>query len=444
MSTLRVVLLIVALSSFGSCLDAQVYHPDSAHLWNRLHRALFVRTARDGVELGLDVLEPLLVNNSTHLLEGESHAELLSVLGEFNESAGSQRLGSPLQRAVLQHDLWAIFDWVSARNEGMQWVGYERASPQRKELQKSLAKAISKLALSTKEIESLPSNYANALASRKYATVYDLAAGATPFLPRDLLAPESTWVELAEPIAPIHTFDFGGRSFFRVFVCLPGGRQSTIEFLAKLRKVNRHDIVDVGLIPFEELDVQLPTFPPLTQFALVRQMAVIDNANEIRPTKITQSVQLRVLHDRKASPSDTTGADAFYRKMLRRASQDFYEFNLRRRTLFAGKHGGLHASDIDTKTIISPLRRHSVEPDPIANRTGAEIMAKSPVNLRQCVLCHREPNVYSFESFVQSNSLLRRPIPLFPKSENLVGDSALDWKRSQFSWGLYLGLVDDE
>lgn len=447
MNTSRVLPLAVALFTLSTVVDAQVYHQDPSHLWNRLHSALFVRTSRDGIEFGQDLIDPLLVNNSTHLLTGRSYTELLKVLDEFNNSAGSQKLGSPLQRAVLQHDLWAIFDWVSARQVGMQWVGYEPASQERRELQERLVQAISKLALPGNDVGTLTNNYSDAVASGRYAEAYDATAAETPFLPRDLLAPESSWVELAEPAAPVHTADFGGRSVFRVFVRLPGRRKNTIEFLETLRNVKHSDLVDVGRKPFEELNVQLPKFPPQTQFALVRQMTVIDKLKRIRPTQITQSVQIRVHHKRGKVNSSNAALEeevAFQRRKLKRASQDFYEFTLHRKTLFADRHGGLHPSDQATKTIISPLRRHGTEPDPISNRRGSEILEKSTVNLMQCVHCHREPNIFSFESFVQNNSLLRRPIPLFPKSDNRVGNAALAWKQSQFGWGLFRGLAGEE
>lgn len=422
-------------------VDAQVYHRDPAHLWNRLHRAAFVRTSDDGVEFGHDIIDPLLTRNSTHLLEGESHDRLLSALNAFNDAMSRERQGSSLQRAVLQHDLWAIFDWVTARQTGMQWVGRENPSSKRIALRQRLAEALSKLALSAREIEALPDNYADAVASQKYATEYDPNAFARHFLPPDLLQPASTWVELADPAAPVHTTDFGGRSVFRVFVRLPGGRERTIDFLKKLRGVEQKDLFDIAFKPFDQLDVKLPEFPPQTQFALVRQMMVINDKKQIQPTDITQSIQLRVHHDRRDSGAVVGDDMLFHARNLKRAKQDFYEFSLQRKTLFAGEHGGLHPSDHTTTTVISPLRQSGAERDPILNKAGAEIQRRSTVNVVQCVHCHRNPNVYSFESFMQIKRYPERPTSLMPKTENRVGRSALTWKQSQFSWGLFQGLV---
>src|SRR5262245_59712139 len=47
-----------------------VYDSNPDHLWNRLHRAFYVRTARNGEEYGHDELDPLLWDRTKHLLVG--------------------------------------------------------------------------------------------------------------------------------------------------------------------------------------------------------------------------------------------------------------------------------------------------------------------------------------------------------------------------------------
>ena len=54
-----------------------IYDSDSAHLWNRLHRALFVRTTSEGIEYGRDELDPLLWPESKFLLVGEHHKHVI-------------------------------------------------------------------------------------------------------------------------------------------------------------------------------------------------------------------------------------------------------------------------------------------------------------------------------------------------------------------------------
>jgi hypothetical protein len=85
-----------------------IYDPDPRHLWNRLHRALWVRTGPDGKEYGHDRLDPLLRKETKHLLEGESHAQAIAVLDEFLAARGEKLVNDPLKRAVLQRDLCAL------------------------------------------------------------------------------------------------------------------------------------------------------------------------------------------------------------------------------------------------------------------------------------------------------------------------------------------------
>src|SRR5262245_61497117 len=88
-----------------------IYDSDPNHLWNRLHRALCVRTTRNGEEYGHDELDPLLWSETKHLLVGPSHQQAIKLLDEFLSVNGSALGADPLKRAMLQRDLWAIFDW---------------------------------------------------------------------------------------------------------------------------------------------------------------------------------------------------------------------------------------------------------------------------------------------------------------------------------------------
>src|SRR5262245_2034777 len=67
---------------FGSQPHA-IYDSDPAHLWNRLHRALYVRSTRKGEEYGRDELDPLLWEETDHLLVGPSHQQAIKLLDEF-------------------------------------------------------------------------------------------------------------------------------------------------------------------------------------------------------------------------------------------------------------------------------------------------------------------------------------------------------------------------
>src|SRR5215475_13022315 len=60
-----------------------VYDSNPDHLWSRLHRAFYVRTARNGEEYGHDELDPLLWAETKHLLVGPSHQQAIKLLDEF-------------------------------------------------------------------------------------------------------------------------------------------------------------------------------------------------------------------------------------------------------------------------------------------------------------------------------------------------------------------------
>src|SRR5215213_10468785 len=94
-----------------------VYDPDADHPWNRVFRALYRRTAANGAEYGSDELDPLLWLDTTQLLDGPSHQQAVQVLDEFLATHAEQLIREPLKRAMLQRDLWTVFDWLAVQAE---------------------------------------------------------------------------------------------------------------------------------------------------------------------------------------------------------------------------------------------------------------------------------------------------------------------------------------
>ena len=95
-----------------------LYDPDPQHLWNRLHEALFIRTDLDGVQHGFDQLTLLYwagqapsYPGTKHLLIEPAYTQALATLDQFLSTQGERLIRDPLKRALLQHDLWALFDW---------------------------------------------------------------------------------------------------------------------------------------------------------------------------------------------------------------------------------------------------------------------------------------------------------------------------------------------
>src|SRR3984957_207410 len=79
---------------------------------NRLSVQLHARVAPEGKEFGIDTLDPLLWSETNYLLEGKSHRAALSLAGEFLRTTGARQVTDPLRRAILQRDIWAVYDWA--------------------------------------------------------------------------------------------------------------------------------------------------------------------------------------------------------------------------------------------------------------------------------------------------------------------------------------------
>ena len=208
-----------------------LYAADSGHLWNRVHRALFVVTGSDGTEYGFDSSAGPATDGLV-LLEEPRYSELLELLDEFLASSSISAV-DPVKRAVFQNDLWTAFD-ACAR--------FEAASAQAKRahaLQIGLARAIEKLALTAQEIKALPDNYAAAVQSGAFAKNDDPARRGEAFLPGELFDANGPWVQVAaapedQVTGRVHVETVSGRSGFEVYIRLPGGRQETLAYLDRL------------------------------------------------------------------------------------------------------------------------------------------------------------------------------------------------------------------
>jgi hypothetical protein len=170
--TLREMAVPAAASESSEKVGAP-YDPNPAHIWNRLDDALLIREGPTGAKYGADSLDPLLWRDTEHLLVQPSPARALRVLDQFLQTHAENLIQDSLKRAIFQRDLWALFDW------SVQWgpddegeASYEK---ERQELQIRLAEVLRRLALTSKEIESLPDNYAEAVASGVLAKEYDPA-----------------------------------------------------------------------------------------------------------------------------------------------------------------------------------------------------------------------------------------------------------------------------
>jgi RNA polymerase sigma factor (sigma-70 family) len=395
----------------------------------QVYRQLFTRTGQDGKPYDREELEPPLAPGSKFLTDGASHKQALAVLDAF--LAGSPEKMKPLQRAVLQHDLWAVLATtagptrerllVSARGRIQRTGSYEDegdgdlARPrQRRALQRRLVGAMRRLALSSREIAALPDNLAAAVKSGVFPKEFEPKRPERPFLPPDLVEADGAWLALANPtapeglVAPQHTAFVKGRSVFTVRLRLPGGRKATQAYLQNAARGH------------------VAQFPAGTQIALLRRMLLIDATGRLRPTPLTESVELRYYQkpERGREPVDL-GTPAV--------------FVLSRKDLFAGRNGGLR-----------PVGR--AEPAPYSFQARVGRMDVDPLELprplrqepllQSCASCHARKDG---RGGVHSVNALHAGAPGEPYglAGTTDGDqekATLRWVRKTYTWGLIQGL----
>ncbi|MEY2412902.1 MAG: hypothetical protein QOD84_1508, partial [Acidobacteriaceae bacterium] len=359
-----------------------IFDSDPNHIWNGTFECLFVRQSSGGKHFGADVVDPLLWADTRHLLTGASHRQALGCLDEFLKTHAESKVHDPVKRAVFQHDLWAVFDWVATG---------DNFPKRRSELETRLARVIRRVALTPEEVAALPDNYRDAIVSERFPTAYDSHSPLRPFLPPDLLRPDGAWLCLSahsdEPTANEH---FSGRSRFLIFIQLPGGREVTKAYVRKFRSWSAPLFLNDAQGHPYLLNLSLPQFPKGPQVLLLRQAIVINAQGNLVPTTMTESVQIRAYH------SITPGSNyTHYTNGPSSHDQDFFEFRMRRPELFTHPSGGLIAVQPGEKeyATFNPHGKDAFESASPFNEEG--------VVLERCRACHSDSGIHSVESRTQ-------------------------------------------
>jgi hypothetical protein len=440
--------------------ELSIYHADPEHLWNRLHKALFVRVGPDGRTYGQDRLEPLLWTGSKHLLEEKSNKRAVALLEELLKNKGEKLVEDPLKRAVLQRDLWLVFNWLED-DHGSKFFYEPALKPEevraaRDRLRRPLAAVIGRLALTPDQIKKLPDNYAAAVASGEFAKRFDPERPDKPYLPADLFAADGPWVCLGRPdgpIAPAHLRDTGTNVFtnsaFLLFCRLPAGRAATVDYLKRLRSFDQPLLVEAkGEKRVEKYfpNPQLPPFPVGTEVALVRRALLIASPNTPTATTLTESVQLRIYREVPEMTAQTVIAavdNGTAANMRAQSWQSFHELQLSRARLFAGRAGGLRAVGPDERDFHTPFSLvyhdefENREPDP----RGRSFSERSQGLVKKgCFACHSLPGVSSFNSYFNYRDHLHdrdtsaRAFSLLEMPASKVAGAAVKWKAERPNW----------
>jgi len=411
-SIAALVVVVLAMFALQRALEFRTagpgfYATEPQHPWNRLHSTLIVRHARGGQRFGDRELDPLLWPDSTHLLSRGSFERTLHVLDEFRSRGDALLIRDPMKRAMLQHDLWGVFDWLNAPDA----VGFPQ---QRAALSRRLAQLIRQLALSANEIERLPNNYALAVQANGNAQQLGDSNTDHPALPADLLNSDGPWRQLAYRfngrIGTAHEENTAtaGRSAFLMFVRLPDEQPDIVSLINRFNAWADEEASQdaetrrrAGYPPFE--------FQEGTRIALVRRMLVIDDRGTIRPTHITERVQLRVLEEQ--------------------SEQWFQLFSLNRRALVGGNPGRslVLISNHERGFELGPIRTPTAgDPFPFASK-----QLPPTVLMDTCSQCHKHHGLLSLARD-RFSSLGSRPANLSVTiQEGVDADATAVWKASR-------------
>jgi hypothetical protein len=120
--------------------------------------------------------------------------------------------------------------------------------------------------------------------------------------------------------------------------------------------------------------------------------------------------------------------------------QDFYEFRITRKDLFAGTAGGLHAvgpRDEEIIQFLSPPPDDPFEEAPPVRPGTSRTMAR-------CSGCHSRPGIHSVEAYRRGFIHLPRPAHLREYDRGQQERAAMLRKWENHSWGLLQGLMERE
>jgi hypothetical protein len=433
----------VAASPNPSETSTAIYDSNPSHIWNRVYAALLIRKDRSGTQFGADSLEPPLRFETEHLLTGPSHELALHVLDEFLQTHAENLIRDPIKHALLQRDLWAVFDWSVQQRSRLKRPDY---TEEKRKLQMRLAESLRRLALSSKEVAAFPDTYAQAVASGAFAKEYDPAHRDRAFLPPDLFDPHGPWVciqpspENSDGVAKMHIWNVSGRSGFLVFVRLPEGRKATMDYFQTLWNFPQPWVQASSFAADQTREnPELPSFPAGTEVALVRRVTLFDNQGNLVASSITESVQIRVYRT-ITSIEERNFGNGRMAEIVKNGGQDFFEFKLSRPLLFSGKNGGLRAIPADEKEFSTFQQQGD---DPIERTSGRPpIMHDALPELQTCFWCHSGGGVHSLNS--RSSLLMPNRAQQEPQNTDYGpvywGDiAALGWKENHYDWGLLNG-----
>jgi hypothetical protein len=343
--------------SLRSIEPLPLFDADPKHLWNRLFAAVTIRPSllpsrRGGPPVarieGGDRIEFFGWGGTTYWDERQNVTQLEELLDQFLAQGGEKLSTDPLKRALLQRDLWSLFDFLMIGHIGRR--GDSETRHRRDELCGRLARAIQALALPAETLARLPDNYALAVQSGRFDATHDFDPK-RDYLPPRILSADDEWQELdfyqarrTEDVERryvfLHMRAFQGRSYFRVFCRFPNGRSQLEEYLRELdaKGIDWRASAQHGSI---SLKPDAPQLPAGTEVALLQFMIALDANLQLVPTPLVESVRLLIFKNSTGVPDPGTNLGN---------GVNAAKYTLKRRLALADggmQHGGLHREPDD-------------------------------------------------------------------------------------------------
>jgi len=190
--------------------------------------------------------------------------------------------------------------------------------------------------------------------------------------------------------------------------------------------------------PMDAWNPQVPQFPVVTEFALVRRMALPDREGHLRLTRVTESVQIRHYTD-IPNVSPMASRDV----ALAQRFQEPSEIELSRTLLFSQNHSGLRGvTPSDDPFLIFPAMSSGFDAfEDKRMRMGAI----SP--FAECTGCHLGPGIQSVMSFAFRGNPSEGPV-LSPRlaetTPRAESEKVMAWAQTQEKWRDLLRLWSSE
>ena len=343
-------------------------------------------------------------------------------------------------RAILQHDLWGLFDWLANP--------YAPAAQEehRRKLRIRVARIIESLALTNAQIASLPDTYALTIASHRYSSCYYASKPEQTFLPDDLFKSDGPWVQIVASegrrIGRNHEEGFGGRSIFQVFLRFPAAGPSCAKYIQQQNawlKYHADQIFEVeGVMKAqhqpERPPFPVPTLPDGAQLVFVRRMMLPTGDEHVVATPVVESVRTIVYDQRELDPAGFP---------LRR----FQAFDLDRRAFLQHQSSPIRAIDKSHRSFdFGPVPHRDAYPFSAMFETPDMQPDYVPPlkTLATCTSCHQTPHLLALGN-TGFSIMTDRGRPRNMAAEIVPSDSlpvTAQWKEGRYEFAMLKGLLE--